>query len=68
MASRYRILERMKEKDIPSKMVIKKLAEKGVECSPAAFSKAVSGKSYSVKSEAIVSLADTVVSELEARL
>ncbi len=68
MASRYNILERMKERDIPSKMVIKKIAEKGVECSPAAFSKAVNGKSYSDKSETIACLADTIVSELEARI
>lgn len=68
MASRYNVLERMKERDIPSKMVIKKLAEKGVECSPAAFSKAVSGKSFSDKSETIACLADSIVTELETRL
>lgn len=68
MASRYNVLERMKDKKIPSKMVIERINQKGVKCTAVTFSKAINGKAFSDNAETIAFFADKVVSELEAKL
>lgn len=68
MASRFDLDRRMKKIGIPSKTVIMKLGERGIDCSASAFSKAISGKSCSDNAEYIAFEAHKVVSELESRL
>lgn len=68
MASRFNLYDRMKKIGIPSKTVIKKLGERGVDCSASVFSKAINGQSHSDNAEYIAFEAHKVVTELEAML
>ena len=68
MAARFDLDRRMKNIGIPSKTVIKKLCERGVDCSASAFSKAINGQSHSDNAEYIAFEAHKVVTELEAKL
>lgn len=68
MASRFNLSKRMKEIGIPSKTIISKLNERGIECSASAFSKAINGKAYSDNAECIAFEAHKVVSEYETKL
>ena len=68
MASRFDLDRRMKKIGIPSKTVIKKLCERGVDCTASSFSRAISGKSCSDNAEYIAFEAHKVVSEFETKL
>ena len=68
MASRFNLEDRMKKIGIPSKTVIKKLGEKGIDCSASVFSKAINGQSHSDNAEYIAYEAHKVVSDFETKL
>lgn len=68
MASRFDLDNRMKKIGIPSKTIITKLSERGIDCSASVFSRAISGKSHSDNAEYIAYEAHKVVSELETKL
>lgn len=66
--SRYRIISRTAAVGLHSCNIINEMRRNGLSTSPSQYSLAVKGRSYDPNSEKIVTLADKILTGIEAQL